>query len=231
MSNDIIKNIIEDEDLIDSIMGDIDDFTSNIGNIESIIEKDNNIDNLVIKGSNSYYQESLYTTNLYTDKDLKNFIKGTEKIVRTSDDYRKYIGYLKNDLSLTSCAFLNHVNDESVDIEMHHYPFTLYDICNIVMEKQIRTEKMTTFSVAKEVMKIHFDNMIGLIPLSKTVHDLAHSGEIFINLKQVFGDYNKFIEEYYKYIPVNLMNNYNKLIDMSIADIPYSENDILKLRR
>jgi hypothetical protein len=77
-------------------------------------------------------------------------------------------------------------------------------------------------------MDLHYQNKIGLVPLSKTVHDLTHDGEIFINFKSVFGKFNEFIDEYIDYIPENLINKYNKLLDMSNSNVEYSTKDILK---
>jgi hypothetical protein len=50
--------------------------------------------------------------------------------------------------------------------------------------------------VAKEVMSLHYKLVIGLIPLSETVHELAHSGRLFIPIDKVLGRYNLFVECY-----------------------------------
>ena len=51
-------------------------------------------------------------------------------------------------------------------------------------------------------MALHFKNKVGIVPLSVTMHDLVHSGSIFLNLKQVFGRVIDFLEEYRDFISI-----------------------------
>jgi hypothetical protein len=89
------------------------------------------------------------------------------------------------------------IDSETAGIEMHHYPFTLYDLVDIVITKRNRANQgFSTIEVANEVVELHYRNLIGLVPLSKTAHQLAHSGEIFIDLRHVFGNYKEFISQY-----------------------------------
>jgi hypothetical protein len=50
--------------------------------------------------------------------------------------------------------------------------------------------------VGKEVMELHYKLLIGLIPLSQTVHELAHSSKLFIPSNKVMGRYNLFVDLY-----------------------------------
>ena len=154
------------------------------------------------------------------EKELTKYIKYLEKIIRKSIEYRNYITYLKEEENLTSCKFLRNIDisdTKKVGLEFHHYPFTLYDITNIVLNKMTNdySNKVNSFDVAKEVMLLHYRNKVGLIPLTTTVHELAHSGEIFINLNLVYGNYEQFIEEYHDYIDSDLMDNFNLLKNLS----------------
>lgn len=205
---------------------------STIGNISSFLEDDSEIKeekNITIQGNNSYYKESFYTSDIYDEKEFTRFVKQTEKMIRRSNEYSAYIGHLRNEIDLSTCAFLNNVNDEMAEIEFHHYPFTLYDIVTIVIEDMLsKDEALSTFKVSKKVMELHFNNYIGLIPLSKTVHELTHAGQIFINLKQVYGNYYKFLDLYKDTINQFFIDDFNKLVDMSNNDTTYSDKDILK---
>jgi len=145
-----------------------------------------------------------------------NFIKNVEKMIRGSLEYRKYIGFLKTNLNLTKCKFLENVdisNLKKTHIEMHHYPFTLYDIVEIVTDK-IDAEGgiLNELVVAEEVMKLHFENKIGLVPLTITVHQLVHEGQLFIPSTFVHGEYKKFMKEYDEYI-IDLHRNYIQSIE------------------
>lgn len=199
---------------------------NNIINLESKA----NTENIEITNLDGFFTERYYFTDYFDDAKLKKLIKGIEKAVRQSAEYSNYIGFLNGDLGLTNCAVLGNIaKEKGVTIEMHHYPFTLYDIVYLNVMKRILTkEKINTFLVAREVLQDHYDNLIGLVPLCDTVHDLVHAGEIFINLKSVYGNINGFIEKYQISMSDDLIEKYNKIIDMSEKDTIYSEIDILK---
>jgi len=150
-----------------------------------------------------YDFENFYDYDFLTEeKERQKFVKVIEKIVRSSFEYRNYIGLLKNELNLTKCTFFPMVDIKEIkgiSLEMHHYPYTLYDITSIVLDEHIVTRKekqINPFQIADEIMQLHYRNYIGLVPLSKTVHDLAHEGLMFINLKYVYGNYMKFVNMY-----------------------------------
>lgn len=173
-----------------------------IGNIEST-EKFNN---LSVKSKNSPFFENFYFAEMYEEAALKRFIKSTERLIRSSREYNSYLGMLKG-----SCAVLNkdnilsNITAADAELELHHYPFSLYDIVEtVVWDHFIKKEKFNSFSLAKEIMEEHFKNNIGLVPLSKTMHELAHGGNIFISSKQVFGDYHRFMKKYEKGIRAEL---------------------------
>lgn len=189
-----------------------------------------------IKGKNSYYRLDYYTEAIYEEKVFVRFVKNIEKIVRRSNEYSNIVYDLKVNKGLNACAILNNIKDSNEDesmatIEMHHYPFTLYDICSAVLEKMLfNKEKVSSFLVAKKVIELHNDNKIGIVPLCKTVHELAHAGKVFINLNLVYGYYDKFIEEYKDFFPDGLLDTYNKIVEMSKNNIVYSEEDILSYK-
>lgn len=143
---------------------------------------------------------------LSSDREKARVIKQIEQIVRGSIEYRQYIDYLKKNIDMNSCSYFSGVNrkeGKKISIEIHHEPFYLYDIAQIVLEKQIDDErsKVNPIRLAEEVMKLHYQNKVGLVPISKTVHELVHNDKIFIPLQNVYGDYLAFLEEYEDYIP------------------------------
>jgi hypothetical protein len=55
--------------------------------------------------------------------------------------------------------------------------------------------------IAEEVLRLHYENLVGLVPVSKTAHQLIHNTEkLFVPLNMVYGNYGKFLEKYDKYI-------------------------------
>ena len=135
------------------------------------------------------------------EKDYEKYVKEIEGQVRRSFEYRNMINYLRENMNMNQCAFLKGVTNEEtygIKIEIHHYPFSLRDVVDIVVRKRkYYNESLDVQMVAKEVMMLHYKLMIGLIPLSETVHELAHSGRLFIPVDKVMGRYSLFVQ-YYK---------------------------------
>jgi hypothetical protein len=53
--------------------------------------------------------------------------------------------------------------------------------------------------------------MIGLIPLSETVHELVHTQYLFIPTDKVYGYYKAFVQTYYNYIDPELLDKLDEL--------------------
>ena len=161
-----------------------------------------------------------YNVVFNTDKDKIKFIKRVEKTIRSSMEYRDYINFLKDYINMNHCAFFNNVeNDEGtkVHIEIHHDPLTLFDIVKVIINKYIdESIPLDEMYIADEVMKLHYENMVGLIPLSKSIHQIVHnSNEIFIPLTLIYGDYKKFLEDYNDYIDEDIMYKIQTKIDQT----------------
>jgi hypothetical protein len=156
------------------------------------------------------------------DKDFMRYLTDIKFKVRMSFEYRELMAFLKDHMDMNSCSVLCNVNGamyEKVKIHMHHHPFTLEDIVRIVVSKRLtRGETYDVFDVAEEVMYLHYAMLVGLIPLSATVHELVHSNYIFIPMNKVFGYINTFIELYKEYIDKS-----SDLRDVLERNIEYSD--------
>lgn len=157
---------------------------------------------------------------ILTDKDKVKNIKKIEMVVRSSQEYKDYIKYLREYANMYKCHFLKDVmkdNNKKITIEVHHEPFTLYDITQIVLEKWIAYEmEINHFLIAEEVMRLHYRNMVGLIPLSATVHQLVHDGRVFIPVQDVYGKgFVDFVIEYDEFINPDLKRILKQKIDIS----------------
>jgi len=178
--------------------------SNKIGNIKSFSEENF----LAIKSENSPFAENFYFCDFFEEGKIKKFIKNTEKLIRQSREYNDYISLLRTNItSLNRDNILSNIRIDDASLEFHHYPFSLFDIVEtIMMTHLIKDEKISSFLIGKEVLDLHYKNLIGVIPLSVTMHELAHSGNIFISSKQIFGNYKKFISLYEKGISNNLKN-------------------------
>lgn len=143
--------------------------------------------------------------NLKQYQKRRKFILEVEKIVRQSREYRKYIQMIKKNLNWNRCAALRGIatgNGKKYTIEIHHEPFTLFDITHTVLTKFEDLDKpIDMFDIAYEVLKLHYDGKVGLVPLTVTQHQLVGKGKIFIPLQYIKGDWATFYDEYEQHIP------------------------------
>lgn len=149
-----------------------------------------------------------------------SFIKATEKLVRTSEEYKAYKDTVMNEYGLNKCQVLSNIEadeDNTVKLEMHHGPIlTLFDVTSIILDWMIaRDMKITTFSVAKIVLDEHFLNNVQVTMLSESIHQLVHDDEVFLSLQQAFGDLNKFLTKYRDGLNISHIKNINRYIEKS----------------
>jgi len=156
-----------------------------------------------------YFDMAQY--DIYNEKDYARFIQDTERIVRMSYEYRRLINYLKETELMNKCTFLENVtnmDNTQVQIEIHHSPLTLYDICSTVICKRLHTkESIEIYDVAEEVMYLHYKGFVGLVPLCTTVHELVHNQFLFIPTHIIRGNYREFINLYLEWMDPMLLEN------------------------
>lgn len=142
-----------------------------------------------------------------TPRDQEKYIKNVEAVCRKSMEYKHYIQFLRENMDMNQCTILKNVISKSgkhYRIEIHHEPFTLFDIVQTVIQKRLDLdESIGELAVADEVMQLHYEGKVGLIPLTVTMHELVHNGRIFIPLQYVYQDYSGFYQRYQKYIEEN----------------------------
>ena len=147
---------------------------------------------------------NLYDFDLNDEKSFKKYIQTVEKVVRSSFEYKEMISYLREYMDMNQCAFYKNINNSDstrIKIEIHHEPLSLYDIVLIVYNKRIAfNEPLDEEYVAKEVMYLHYNLMVGLIPLAETVHELVHASYLFVPTDAVLGKYREFVERYKPYM-------------------------------
>lgn len=177
-----------------------------------------------------------YYVSIENDKDRVKYISRIEKIIRNSMEYRDYITYLKENCDLNRCAFFQNVTSEKrtkrnkVSIELHHEPFTLFDYVNVVVNKYIQEGyRLNDLLIADEVLELHYENKVGLVPLSKTVHQVIHnSDKLIVPLNMCYGEYSQFLSEYDQYVPDELYDKLSKKIDQTNNLTPESFNALKK---
>lgn len=159
--------------------------------------------------------------DLLDEKDFKKFIKDVERMVRNSIEYRNMVKFLRDNMDMNKCSFYENVNNIDtfkIKIHLHHHPFTLYDICIIVYKKRCAyKESIDVEDVAKEVMHIHYNMMVGLIPLAETPHELVHNKYLFVPLDRVYGAWSAFYDMYFDFMDLGYIENIRENVERTQA--------------
>lgn len=178
-----------------------------------------------------------------TEKQKYKLIKTIESLTRNSMEYKDLIKYLRTNMNMDECEFFPNfkAGKKRGMIEIHHAPYDLYTITWIVMEKQEQEKGyIDEFDVAEEVMRLHYEGKVGLIPLSITAHELVHDGKLIVPLNCVRGKFVEFTRDYYPYIKniskdVDIISMLQENIeltkkltskDLSILDVQYVYTEV-----
>ena len=175
--------------------------------------------------------------NIISEKDKMKTVKTCERMIRSSLEYKEYIKFLKEYIDMTKCSFFGNAKMDHYSkfkVEIHHSPFTLYDITMTVLLKHLDYYgEINLFEVCEEVMKLHYQCRVGLIPLSTTVHKLVHEGMVFIPVQNVRGDWLSFYKEYEPYMPQDMKDKLKSIVkfskecqDYSLLETKYTYVDV-----
>ena len=156
---------------------------------------------------------------LTNEKQRAKCITRIEKKCRSSMEYGDLIKFLRTNMNMDECEFFPNLKSgkRKGDIEIHHAPFDLYSIVGIILKKYEKEHDgvVNENMVAKEVMECHYRGLIGLIPLSVTVHQLVHDGKLIVPLNCVFGRFVEFTQTYYEFIDDDLIVMLNENIELT----------------
>lgn len=132
------------------------------------------------------------------DAAYKGFVKDVERMVRTSDDYKAFIQWVKRVLGINFCQVSSKILDGDATIEMHHGPiFTLYDYAAILLNDAIASgEKISTFRIASKLIEEHFALRVQVVMLAVTNHEAVSNRDLFLNIHQGIGNVDAFIKKY-----------------------------------
>lgn len=149
------------------------------------------------------------TYDLNSDKDLKKYLRYIEGEVRHSFEYREFIAYIKDFYGMNQSGFeqVDTTNNKAIKIEIHHYPYSLFDIVSIIYHKRCYyNESLEPQMLAKEVMMLHYKLLVGLVPLTTTEHQLMHDGKLFYPANKILGRWDVFEKLYQSWIGSDLLD-------------------------
>ena len=149
----------------------------------------------------------MFINLFYTKNNLSNLnertklIKKTESIIRKSARYRLYKNKLF-EMGINMCAVLGNVTEDIATLEMHHGPiFTLWDYIEITIDYFYQNKMpINSFRLAQQVLNDHFEDLIQVVMISKSVHKAAHNGNtnntFKIGLDSAWGNLVGYLEKY-----------------------------------
>lgn len=171
--------------------------------------------------------------DLFDTKDFKKYINDIEACCRRSFEYKRMIKYFRENMDMNQCSFYENVNNietSNIKIHIHHDPFSLYDIAIAVFNKRVAyQESLNVELVSKEVIYLHYKLLVGLIPLSETVHELIHNNYLFVPCDLVLGDFNTFFSLYEPYIPPEQKEVLERIRQLTYT--AYHDNSILESKQ
>ena len=147
----------------------------------------------------NYGEATFYGDALYDDKARTKFIKVIVAMVRKCPEYARYRTFLLENLDMDRCSILSELSPEEVSaagLEIHHAPLSLYDITELILgQMQVDRMRTTTFSVANRVMAYHWKGYVGLVPLTQTIHEAVHAGQVHVDPRTIFGNWGALLDE------------------------------------
>ena len=185
-----------------------------------------------------YSPNSPYHLPFYQDRETlmdidsyKRFLDNAISRFRHSRTYKNYKSYLMT-LGLDHCQFLGNIQDEMADVEMNHCIITIFDVALIITEHIVNTVgRISTFDLVYLLKQAHKDNLIPIVMMSTTVHQLYHDDpNFYVAPNQIFGKWWELLEKY-KYgitqeVSVKLLYYIRKAMEEPDSD----DNGLLKIR-
>lgn len=190
--------------------------------LESIRLHGDRDEELYLSADGNFFEESFMTSRIVTAEENVKFIKKIEALVRGSSEYKCYIGYLRNDLGMNRCSFMSGIDmsNDDITLEMHHAPLTLFQIVEIIIGHRLnRGQAVTSLSIADEVMNMHFENKVGMVPLTKSAHKLVHARSLTIHPAMVHGNYLGFLRDYPDGVDETVISQIIDFVQISESDV------------
>jgi hypothetical protein len=155
--------------------------------------------NPTLRSPTSTYELSLMQTkDSLNDIDFySNFIHNAVMQFRKLRVYKNYKAYLMS-LGLDHCQYLHNINSDMATLEMNHVVLTIFDVALMISEHIVNTTgHVSTCQIVAELRRVHTNNLVPLIIMSKTVHQLYHNEEnFFVHPNQVFGRWVELLNTY-----------------------------------
>lgn len=149
-----------------------------------------------------------YIDDIGLFEDKKEYVKWVYRLehkIRESPEYKDLIEFLKKKHGMDTCGVHPNLHTwNGFRIELHHTPFFLSDLVHIVTNKRLETgQDLRMDRIAREIMELHYCEVVGLYPLCQLCHYQIHDTEsdpLFIPIANTFGNPYEFVDIYGKYM-------------------------------
>ncbi len=173
------------------------------------------------------------------DKQYTMYVKQCEQVFRRSKEYDQWV-YYQHDRHVLECPFTHIRNDIPENkklIELHHHPYTLYELTDLIIQSILIYIKSSyrdmanyddleilsfvpTIAIGYILQDIHLQDLVSYVPLTQTFHKLYHNVKREsnnINIPDLFELDNKYVINLDK--QSQLMNRLNTIQENGI-DFP-----------
>lgn len=145
---------------------------------------------------------------------MNSFIKNVEKQFRSTDFYTAYKAYLINEIGMDFDQIQTNIKAENATLEMHHSIINLYEITLMIIKSFLIEDKnFTSFTIVKELIDAHLDNIVPITMITVSNHQKFHKSELKIPHFLIFGDYMKLIEKYKQGATFSIFNKILKFLE------------------
>lgn len=204
-------------------------------NLGKIIDADKIIlsdeDKLKLYSENYPFGLSLRIDGFQNEKEFFKFIKNCERLIRNSLEYKEWRRYITEVLQNNQCLITLEVNSQ-VTVEIHHHIPSLFTIVRTVTNKYIQTNKeFCTFDICLEIIKLHFLDKVGYVPLISSMHEKLHSGFLEIPTSLVKGNYKSFLDEYKEFIDDDDWETINERMSVTYSNTKWKKDEYLGLKK
>lgn len=192
--------------------------------------------NPYIESPNAMYRLEFYLTRDNVDIEYyRKFLDNAISRFRRSAFYKMYKSHVMG-LGLNRCQVLG-ITEDMADIELHHNFLTIYDIAFIICEHTLNTVGyIDTFQLVKLLKEVHSQNMVPIVMVSKTVHQMYHNNKDFVLPSQMcFGFWHELLYHFNRGVSLDIGYKVINFIDDSLRyekdnfiDIP--DQDLLGVR-
>ena len=186
---------------------------------------ESNVERLELYSDNYPLTLPLRIRNFENEAHFKKFVKNCELLVRKSNEYSSWRNYIIEILGLNTC----HITDEhisEVTVEVHHHIPSLFAVVSAIVNRKINSqEEFCSFDIAREVIKLHFENRIGYTVLIKSMHEKFHNGCLEIPINLIHGNYNHFIQNYGGYLENDELEKINNRLQVTQHTVNWSRDN------